>query len=689
MSTLSVRRPLSVLAVLAMIATMLFAIVGTASAATTPQKAALFSACPANAGIPDGGFTDVPAGSFFDDAVNCLAYYGVTQGTAPGMYEPAAEVTRAQMALFLARGAAAAGVALNASPPDAGFTDIGGLSAEAQLAINQLADAGIVKGKTATTFGPAQTVWRQQMALFLTRFLGKAIVGPGGTALTGAATSGAPFTDLGNTTVEASNAINQAWDLGVATGTSATTFDPLGNVNRGQMALFLTRLYAHTNIRPAGVNIQAAPVAGFGALSPTLSVTQRSSSFLPAPNTLVDVFEFTAGTGLAPFNANGTCKDVAATTGNPTACVIELSDLSTGINGNIAISESVANGAAMTYYAWTAPVGTTYDNDVHAAQSVTVTSATADSAYKVTNDIPTNAAAGSNGDEKIVKMGTTVNITVQLVDGAGKAVARSGQNVIFTNTVYAGVDNTGTVSSINSTTVKTDVTGKATFSVTQADPTTGNDADFDQTVGITGVWSGGTVKLEWSDNAATAKLTTVKATNAYVLASTTGSNSVAATTYDQYGSGMAGQTVAFKSDDTAGIGTTAINVVTNSSGVATLGWARTVTTSNAETITATGATSPTTVAYWVINPTGTDYATANNTALVADVANDKVVFLSATGNSDAGDWVVIPYDSGDQFNLAGSATTYALFDAALSATDVITVTYAPSGVSIWNIVTNN
>ena len=142
MSTLSVRRPLTLLAVLGMVATLLFAVAGTASAATvTPGHEAQFSACPDNADIPDAGFTDIPAGSFFDDSVNCLAYYTVTTGVTPDTYDPGADVTRAQMALFLERGAAAAGVELAVSPPDAGFTDIGGLSDEAQLAINRLADA--------------------------------------------------------------------------------------------------------------------------------------------------------------------------------------------------------------------------------------------------------------------------------------------------------------------------------------------------------------------------------------------------------------------------------------------------------------------------------------------------------------------------------------------------------------------
>jgi hypothetical protein len=74
------------------------------------------------------------------------------------------------MALFLTRLAAIVDVPLEASPINQ-FLDLGGLSAEAQLAINQLAAAGIAKGTSLTTFGPADVVERWQMALFLTRVL--------------------------------------------------------------------------------------------------------------------------------------------------------------------------------------------------------------------------------------------------------------------------------------------------------------------------------------------------------------------------------------------------------------------------------------------------------------------------------------------------------------------------------------
>ena len=75
------------------------------------------------------------------------------------------------------------------------------------------------------------------------------------------------FDDLGGLSAEAVTAINQIKQLGITTGTTATTFDPNGVVNRWQMALFLTRLHPAGRWRPPGrgrsrVHRSGRPVAG-------------------------------------------------------------------------------------------------------------------------------------------------------------------------------------------------------------------------------------------------------------------------------------------------------------------------------------------------------------------------------------------------------------------------------------------
>ena len=74
------------------------------------------------------------------------------------------------------------------------------------------------------------------------------------------------FEDLGGISTEAITAINQIRQLGITTGTSPTTFDPNGVVNRWQMALFLARLHPIVGgILPAGADHGFTDLAGVSA----------------------------------------------------------------------------------------------------------------------------------------------------------------------------------------------------------------------------------------------------------------------------------------------------------------------------------------------------------------------------------------------------------------------------------------
>jgi hypothetical protein len=95
---------------------------------------------------------------------------GISAGTSPTTYDPASSVSRWQMALFLTRLYAAAGQALPGAG-DFGFTDLGGMTPDTTVAINQLAALGITNGTTPTTYSPANPVLREQMASFLARLI--------------------------------------------------------------------------------------------------------------------------------------------------------------------------------------------------------------------------------------------------------------------------------------------------------------------------------------------------------------------------------------------------------------------------------------------------------------------------------------------------------------------------------------
>ncbi len=716
MSTLSVRRPLALLAVLGMVATLLFAVAGTASAAAAmPEHEALFSACPDNADIPDGGFTDVPPGSFFNDSVNCLKYYEVTTGTTPTTYEPGAEVTRAQMAVFLYRLAPSAGVVLDSTPPDAGFTDIGELSVEAQTAINALADAGIVKGKTATTYAPADTVWRQQMALFLTRFLDEAIVGPGGYALGDATTDMAPFTDIGSTTFEANVAINQAWDLGIATGTTATTFDPVGNVNRGQMALFLQRLMGHANTRPAGVNIQANPTEG-NVITPQadetmdtfIAITTRNADFTPATNTIVDFWGFKIATGLTattPFLADGTCNPAlfgGQIGGDVNPCQMDLGDLVTDPVGNAFFTYGLFTGISLDLYAWTGPLGEKFDVDTTAYSMVTLTPTRAADGYTFKVDVDPGEYA---------MMGDTVTWTIQVTD-EGTPIAEAGWTfeMGYWKTVYQWNDATLTWDVLDDggawpITITTDATGKAIWTQTIVDPSATGDNWAQYSLWVndrppvvpTGPYAGTVAPypVEWVDEAPYANSITVATPTEYKVEADGASNTVTATVLDQYGNPLANAPVDFSSlDDNAdaeGLFGPPFTRYTNALGVASIQytWDHTGAGPNftaLETITADAGSGVLDAIdfYWVDAGVDGDYGALQD-VLVADVANK-----SAVRQNGSGVYMVFTWDANDQFNVDGVPSTMAAFEAAIGGTSADQFRVKPyfvadARVRKWNV----
>lgn len=186
------------------------------------------NACPADR-VPSAGFTDLGASSHAP-AIDCVAWWDVASGVSTSSFDPRATVSRAQMASFLARLIDAAQVRLQESPPDA-FTDDDGSIHEQR--INQLAAAGVLRGRTAQTYAPNAPITRAEMATFLARTHDLIAAEP-------LRPSADRFTDDAGSVHEAS--IDQVAAVGVAAGTSATRFQPDTPVRREQMATFLARL---------------------------------------------------------------------------------------------------------------------------------------------------------------------------------------------------------------------------------------------------------------------------------------------------------------------------------------------------------------------------------------------------------------------------------------------------------------
>ena len=111
------------------------------------------------------------------------------------------------------------------------FTDVS-VSDEAYDAIKFVYDNGLMYGATETTFNPDGTLMRAMIVTILWRHAGQP---------TGYADPG--FTDVGRTDFFY-NAVCWAAELGITTGTTATTFTPYRELTKLETLMFLYR-YAH------------------------------------------------------------------------------------------------------------------------------------------------------------------------------------------------------------------------------------------------------------------------------------------------------------------------------------------------------------------------------------------------------------------------------------------------------------
>lgn len=177
------------------------------------------------------GFLDVATSSFAFDDIGCIFNLEVTTGTSALTYSPADSVTREQMAAFIERlYERLTGRSCGGSHP---FVDIP-TSSFAYGSVGCIYDLGITKGTSATTYGPSDTVTREQMAAFIERLY---------EALTDEDCTGShPFGDI-PTSSFAYGSVGCIYELDITKGVSASAYGPSATVTREQMASFLARLY--------------------------------------------------------------------------------------------------------------------------------------------------------------------------------------------------------------------------------------------------------------------------------------------------------------------------------------------------------------------------------------------------------------------------------------------------------------
>jgi hypothetical protein len=264
--------------------------VGAAAQPLVPPPRDTSEVCPTE---DDRDFDDI-AGSAHEDLIRCMAGWGLTSGLRGGDdYGPRLDVTRGQMAAFIARFVRAAGdVPLPAGEGDR-FTDVPAGYAHRDDIV-ALAEVEVVLGTAASNgaaYAPQAPVSRAQMAAFIRRAL--SYLASSGAPPVGGDGSAAPPTvpppsdvdrfpdDDGSIHERHIDALAVA---GIVQGYADGTYRPGAAVKRDTMASFVMRAFAFAADQQVGIETERVRFATFNtALSDSRSELGQLLDDLAAP----------------------------------------------------------------------------------------------------------------------------------------------------------------------------------------------------------------------------------------------------------------------------------------------------------------------------------------------------------------------------------------------------------------------
>ena len=409
--------------------------VPTNAADPAPDYIATFEACPDEI-VPSAGFTDVPPDHPNAGDIDCIAYYGITNGAAANAYMPDSPVIREHMALFLVRVARMVGINVP-SARDNPFTDVANLKQESQEAISQIYQMGITIGATATTYAPDRNVSRGEMALFLQRLMDLMAPAADGRVPFGYTPDDvndndgnfdveSPFQDLDAAPHAVYSAVTQLYELGVASGVAELSYAPGAEMTRATMAEFLAAALDHSNLRPKGVLVQVAPARAADELTILMMVSVRDERFAPSDDVVVDWFYTDDPQG--GLESDGTCdQDTILGDGD---CVWDADeDRATDFDGNLFEDFDATPGATMSIYAWVGQRdGQRFDRDIVRYSTARGMWERDADTLSVSHDVPANAARIRGDGALIVDLDrrSSVAFTTQLLDEDGAHLEREG-----------------------------------------------------------------------------------------------------------------------------------------------------------------------------------------------------------------------------------------------------------------------
>ena len=174
-------------------------------------------------------FSDVPASSWYSDAVDFASSRELFSGTSAATFSPEVSMTRGMLTQVL--------YSLENNPEitsTAAFTDVTSQDWYAS-AVHWAAGEGIVTGYEDGSFGANDVITREQLAVMLYRYAQTAGYD------TSASTDLSGYSDVGQISSYAAQALAWANAEGLISGTSDTTLSPTASATRAQVATILMR----------------------------------------------------------------------------------------------------------------------------------------------------------------------------------------------------------------------------------------------------------------------------------------------------------------------------------------------------------------------------------------------------------------------------------------------------------------
>lgn len=169
-------------------------------------------------------FHDVKTDAFYSDAVTWAVLKGITKGVSDNEFGPGQKCSRGQILTLIYRALGSPAVTGSGDR----FADVASDAYYHDAAV-WAAEAGVTAGTSDSTFSPDQVCSRAQIVTLLWRAAGSPKVEAAGS-----------FGDI-TPDMFCYDAVNWAVSKGITAGTSATTFSPAEECDRGQAVTFLYR----------------------------------------------------------------------------------------------------------------------------------------------------------------------------------------------------------------------------------------------------------------------------------------------------------------------------------------------------------------------------------------------------------------------------------------------------------------